>query len=163
MFPPYSDALLSLSKVLEDVYPLLESPNALESYFIQLGHHHSDQGIKVQYLDVIGTLFTEGLLPMVIEEGIDYRDEDLKQTWLKFFRISIHYMKMGYDQNQDNECSANAAGMTHLYAKNYNSSRLTSTSDLSAKAQIYKKTKIAVTDPDAIEVVSSLDLSQKRR
>ena len=153
--------------MLEDLCPLLESPNALESYFIQLGHHHSDQGVKVQYLDVIGTLFSEGLLPMVIEEGIDYRVEDLKQTWLKFFRISIHYMKMGYDQNegsivnQDNECSANA-GMTHLYAKNYNSSRLTSTSDLSAKAQICKKTKIAVIDPDAIEVVSSLDLSQKR-
>eukprot|EP00093_Oithona_nana_P004250 04250.XXX_198193_198942_1 [CDS] Oithona nana genome sequencing. len=72
-------------------------------------------------------------------------------------------MKMGYDQNvnQDDECSANA-GMTHLYAKNYNSSRLTSTSDLSAKAQICKKTKIAATNPDAIEVVSSLDLSQKR-
>ena len=162
--------LLSVSKVLEDVSPLLESPNALESYFIQLGHTHSDQGIKVQYLDVIGILFNEGLLPLVIEEGIDYREEDLKQTWLKFFRISIHFMKSGYEsqssaannQNIDIHSSQNsgiATGemMTHLYAKNSNR-RISSPNECTAtaKAQIYKKSR-ATADPDAIEVVASSD------
>ena len=159
---------LSVSKVLEDVSPLLESPNALESYFIQLGHTHSDQGVKVQYLDVIGILFNEGLLPLVIEEGIDYREEDLKQTWLKFFRISIHFMKSGYEnhessaannQNIDIHSSQNSGEMmtSHLYAKNSNR-RISSPNECTAtaKAQIYKKSR-ATADPDAIEVVASSD------
>ena len=162
---------LSVSKVLEDVSPLLESHNALESYFIQLGHTHSDQGVKVQYLDVIGILFNEGLLPLVIEEGIDYREEDLKQTWLKFFRISIHFMKSGYEsqssaannQNIDIHSSQNSGIATgemitsHLYAKNSNR-RISSPNECTAtaKAQIYKKSR-ATADPDAIEVVASSD------
>ena len=173
--------LLSVSKVLEDVSPLLESPNALESYFIQLGSQHSDQGVKVQYLDVIGILFNEGLLPLVIEEGIDYREEDLKQTWLKFFRISIHFMKSGYEnhesfaaknQNIDIHSSQNSGEMmtSHLYAKNSNR-RISSPNECTAtaKAQIYKKSR-ATADPDAIEVVtdgqrhnSSLELSQGQK
>ena len=176
---------LSVSKVLEDVSPLLESPNALESYFTQLGHTHSDQGVKVQYLDVIGILFNEGLLPLVIEEGIDYREEDLKQTWLKFFRISIHFMKSGYEnhessaaknQNIDIHSSQNSGIATgemmtsHLYAKNSNR-RISSPNECTAtaKAQIYKKSR-ATADPDAIEVVtdgqrhnSSLELSQGQK
>ena len=159
---------LSVSKVLEDVSPLLESHNALESYFIQLGHTHSDQGVKVQYLDVIGILFNEGLLPLVIGEGIDYREEDLKQTWLKFFRISIHFMKSGYEnhessaaKNQNNyiHSSQNSGEMmtSHLYAKNSNR-RISSPNECTAtaKAQIYKKSR-ATADPDAIEVVASSD------
>ena len=117
----------------------------------------------------MGVLFCEGLLPLVIEEGCEYRDEDLRNTWLKFFRTTIHYMKMGYETEARN-------GSSNLYVKNYNR-RISSASDhqctASTKAQTYKKARapIELTDPDAIEVLasedqghdSSLELSQQKR
>ena len=166
---------MSSFQVLEDTLPQLESPNLLQTYFIQLGSSHCQQGVKIQYLDVMGVLFCEGLLPLVIEEGCEYRDEDLRNTWLKFFRTTIHYMKMGYETEARNG-SSNTAVEQHLYVKNY-SRRISSASDhqctASTKAQTYKKARapIELTDPDAIEVLaseeqghdSSLELSQQQK
>ena len=84
--------------MIEDITDMLETPTSLESYFVKLGQFHCQKEVPIQYLDVIGVLFCEGLLPLLQEEeNCTYREEDLKCIWLKFFRTITNLMKKGYD------------------------------------------------------------------
>ena len=84
-------------QMLEEITTMIENPTSFESYFIKLGQIHYQKEVPVQYLDVIGVLFCEGLLPLLQEEDCIYREEDLKCTWLKLFRTIASLMKKGYD------------------------------------------------------------------
>jgi len=87
---------LMLIKVVNDVTELFkeEEQTKMESYLQKLGSLHQKQGIKKQYLNVMGPILVQAIRPILQAQGL--WSGEVRITWLHFLKVICFHMKAGY-------------------------------------------------------------------